>query len=326
MKHPGILVVTTTNDVTSDYVILALRERRIPYFRINTDTFPTTAQSTLRRTNRDGHAWDWSGPEGTCRVDRIRAIYYRRQRLPEFSSELDSGTKAFCARETSRFLQAGLLSLPAVKWMNHPRAVAAAEAKVYQLQLAANLGFHIPDTVTTNDPLVVRNFFAAHDGRVIAKPVRSGYIDYNTSQGNIFTSVVAETDLDDLSGLQLAPVTFQEHVCKQCDVRVTVIGTQVFATAIHSQVDPSAQTDWRATASDALPHTPYRLPDDVSRRCVDLTTQLDLSFGAIDLILTPDGDHVFLEINPSGQWAWLEEKTGDRISQAIASWLEEAAR
>jgi len=318
---PRILLVTTSNDITTDYVILALRERKIPHFRINTDAFPQTSTASVTRSNTS-QGTQWTGPEGTCDLNEIRAVYYRRQRIATFPDHLDAGTKDFCARETAWFLQGTLQSLTHAAWMNPPAAVAAAEAKLYQLHHAAHLGFRIPDTLTSNRADDVRVFAARHQGRLVAKPVRSGYITYPTGQGSIFTSTVSDEDLTDLSGLTLAPVTFQEHILKACDLRVTVVGATVFATAILSQEDPAARTDWRAATDDHLHHTPHDLPDHIAQRCKALVLTLGLTFGAIDLILTPSGEYVFLEINPSGQWAWLQDKTQIPISDTIATWLE----
>ena len=49
--------------------------------------------------------------------------------------------------------------------------------------------------------------------------------------------------------------------------------------------------------------------------------RLDLNYGAIDIIVTPDGRHVFLEINPVGEFFWLELRPGFAISDAIADVL-----
>src|SRR5437763_3047684 len=98
MMSPRILLVTTTTDVTSDYVVLALRARDARFFRLNTDTFPTIAHAAFQPSKKS--SCRWRSAEGTCQIDEITAIYYRRQRLAELTQELDEGTKAFCARET----------------------------------------------------------------------------------------------------------------------------------------------------------------------------------------------------------------------------------
>jgi hypothetical protein len=48
-----------------------------------------------------------------------------------------------------------------------------------------------------------------------------------------------------------------------------------------------------------------------------------LSFGAFDFSVTPEGVWNALEINPEGQWGWIEQETGAPITEAIAAWLTE---
>ena len=46
--------------------------------------------------------------------------------------------------------------------------------------------------------------------------------------------------------------------------------------------------------------------------------QLPLEF---EVLLTPDGRHVFLELNPSGEFFWLQRTPGLAVSDAIADLL-----
>jgi putative transposase len=48
---------------------------------------------------------------------------------------------------------------------------------------------------------------------------------------------------------------------------------------------------------------------------------LGLAYGAVDLILEPSGNYVFLEVNSMGQWHWIEHLVGLPISEAIAEFL-----
>jgi D-alanine-D-alanine ligase-like ATP-grasp enzyme len=49
--------------------------------------------------------------------------------------------------------------------------------------------------------------------------------------------------------------------------------------------------------------------------------ELNLEYGALDFVLTPDGRFVFLEINPNGQWLWLDDMLSLGITTAVAEWL-----
>lgn len=123
-----------------------------------------------------------------------------------------------------------------------------------------------------------------------------------------------------VSKIKYAPSLFQEYVPKDVELRITIVGNEVFAAEIHSQQKEAARHDWRRDAL-ALEHREHQLPDNVRLKCVNLAKAFNLEFGAIDMILTPDGRYVFLEINPNGQWAWIEEFTGLPISEALIELL-----
>ena len=107
---------------------------------------------------------------------------------------------------------------------------------------------------------------------------------------------------------------------KRYDVRVTVIGDEALAARIDSQADPEARVDWRRADPGKLVHGVEELSADVASRCVELVASYGLNFGAIDLAATDDG-YVFFEINPNGQWAWLEQTTNLPLRARLADLL-----
>jgi len=230
----------------------------------------------------------------------------------------------YCVRETDWFLRGALYATDAT-WVGHPAYMQQAESKLYQLSVARKIGFTIPDTTITNAAEEVSRFYEELRSRVVAKPLRTGYFDYGDRQACVFTEVLAPDDLQDKDALTIAPVIYQQHLAKECDVRVTVVGNDVFAAAIDSQSVQSAVTDWRKSETEDLPHSRHRLPDHIRTLCLDLLREMGLSFGAIDLVLTPDGTYYFLEVNPNGQWLWIEDRLGYPISECIARWLVDHA-
>lgn len=122
----------------------------------------------------------------------------------------------------------------------------------------------------------------------------------------LYTSVVEAHDLPDDDVLRLCPGLFQPRVAKAHELRITVMGHHVFASRIDSQRVEHARVDWRA-ANDQVELQPVELAPEVADRCRALTSALGLVFGCIDAIVTPDGDVVFLELNPMGQFLWIEQ-------------------
>lgn len=198
--------------------------------------------------------------------------------------------------------------------MNPPGADEIAQRKIRQLQTARRLGLSIPETLITNDPVAARDFVLRHDpGQVIRKAFR------NIPQAPRETRVVQKQDLSVIDSVRYAPVIFQRFVPAQLDLRVTVVEQDIFAASIRSQ--PEYAADYRTGLGSAQVE-PYELPADVARGVLGLMEALGLHFGAIALRVTPEGEHVFLEINPAGEYLFISQRTGQPIPAAIAASLE----
>jgi hypothetical protein len=208
----------------------------------------------------------------------------------------------------------GLYELIDAPWMNEPRRDERASRKALQLQVASRLGLRVPDTLMTSDPDDVRRFIERHGmGNVIYK------IFTATHQVWRETRLFRPVDVAELDALRLAPVIVQEYVRAVADVRVTVVGQRMFPMAIYTR-GTSYEVDFRVSIREARTE-PIELPPAVKIRLHDLMARFGLAYGAIDLRLTDDGDWVFLEINPAGEFLFCETGAGFPITEAVAGWL-----
>lgn len=313
-----VLIVSTIADVATDDVVRRLATAGVPHFRINTEDYPFS-RTLAFHPKVVGQSWMES--DGV-NVSIPTAVWYRRLRTPPKPEEMDEGVYTFCLQETRAALLGGVMGLHA-RWMSHPAAVWQAEYKPYQLSLADELGLATPKTVVTNEPRMIREAFAEFGG-MIAKPTRTGHIVCEGKEYAIFTSRVLERHLEELDSARLSPAIYQQLIPKKFDLRITVVGRKIYAAAIDSQSDPAATIDWRRTDDPSLPHHPTVLPSALSDQLLLLMDSLRLTFGAIDMIHSEDGEYVFLEVNPSGQWLWLDEMLDFGISDEIARWLGSA--
>jgi ATP-grasp ribosomal peptide maturase len=311
-----VLILTQPVDPTADYVIAELRRRRVPLVRLDPGDFPE--QVVLSATLEEASHWS-----GTIRdqhrevqLSRVRSVYYRRP--SSFRLHLDmSGPERRWATLQARFGLGGLLaSLP--RWLNHPERIAHASFKPIQLQMARGCGLRVPPTLITNDPAEAARF-ANHHERVIYKPLAAGGVAEAGTNRLLYCAVVDPADLPDPSVRRTAHL-FQAWVDKDYEVRLTVVDGECFAAAIHAG-SALAGLDWRADY-DHLDYTVVTPPEAVRTRAYRLLRMLGLRFGAFDFIVDADGRWVFLEVNPNGQWAWIEERTGLPIAAAIATALE----
>ena len=155
----------------------------------------------------------------------------------------------------------------------------------------------------------------------ICKPLGDGVLKLDGQERVFFTQQLGPGDVEALLGLGPEPYLLQRLIDKRFDVRVVVIGTELFAVRIHSQDDDQSRVDWRRGDAASLPHHPIELPGTVARRCLELVRGYGLAFGALDLACDVEGSYVFFEINPSGQWAWLEQLTGIPLRSRLATLL-----
>jgi glutathione synthase/RimK-type ligase-like ATP-grasp enzyme len=318
-----ILLISNTQDLTCDFVVREIRERGLEFARLNTDEFPTNGfgVATFGRGQSPRRVIRWKNRERILDFDQISSVLYRRPVPPVPDDKITNlAVRKFCQDESYDFLRGMWFSLNAY-WISHPEAIRRAEHKITQLTIAQQLSFNIPKTLVTNDPDEVRAFFSSCPNGIVVKPLYVGFVDDPNQPRNIFTTLVSEKDLQDVETVCLAPSIFQERVLKVFDIRVTVIGQRVFAAQIMTDSLPSHIPDWRFAPIDTLRHQIYCLPSDIKESCLRLVESLGLEFGAIDLAVDQNGDHVFFEINANGQWAWLETILDLPISKCIVDCL-----
>jgi glutathione synthase/RimK-type ligase-like ATP-grasp enzyme len=318
-----ILIISNTQDLTSDFVVREITRRNLPFARLNTDEFPSygLGLATFGLTERPKRLIHWENRKSPLDFDRITAVLYRRPVPPiPHTAITNDAIKQFCVDESYDFLRGLWYSLDC-HWISDPLAIRKAEHKVYQLMVAQGLPFVIPKTVITNDPSEAEKFFHTCANGMIVKPLYLGFINQPENPLTIFTTVVSDDDLKDIGSVRVAPCIFQERIWKCFDIRVTIVGERVFAARIEVDSLPPNIPDWRFAPIEGLRHKMYDLPADIENACLELVKRLGLDFGAIDLAMTEDGTHVFFEINPNGQWAWLETALNFPISRAIVDRL-----
>ena len=306
-----VLVVTNRDDLTADWLILELQHRGEPYVRFNTEDYPQRC------------ALDWSVDDARLQLggralsaDDIDAVWFRRPVAPQVRPGLAADDAAWAVREAAEALDGFWRTLDA-RWVSRPAAIRLADSKPLQLADAVRLGLEIPDTAITSSVSRVQALMERNQHGVICKPLRDGRVR-RSGRALLFTSTVTPEQLDALGE---EPHLFQALVRKRYDIRVTVIDDDVFSTRIESPAGAEADVDWRRNQPNSLRYEPEALPDDVAERCRRLVKHYGLSFGAIDLARREDGGYTFFELNPNGQWAFIEQRTGQPLRARLADLL-----
>lgn len=308
-------MITEVDDVHADAVISHLNERRVPVFRLHTSAYPSTTSISLevRNGTLDGEVVT---ADRRLALDRVACAWLRRPGTPTVDAHLDPAATEYALTQ-SRDLLHFLNTVLGDAWIGHPNRLRTAEVKPLQLLRASAAGLRTPETLITNDPARVRHFFGEVGAKEYAvKPIRLLGVD--TAEGWHFPLTTTVRYHQDLPGVEFAPTIFQPYIAKAFEVRCVVIGSEVFAARINSQDLPETMTDWRG--GDAK-HELHHLPPEVADSSVELVRSFGLNFASMDFIVTPAGDHVFVEMNPNGQFLWLEYELGLPLSSKVADLL-----
>jgi len=316
-----IIIVTNRRDYTADFLILELQKRQADYVRFNTEDFPQRVR-VVWQIDETGFGGFFLFPKAQVDFKDIGSVWYRRPVPPVPSAEIeDPAAKEFALAESQASLDGIWRSLDCF-WVSHPDNLKKAEFKLYQLRVAADIGFRLWPTMLTNSPETAKAFWHDQEGRVVYKPLRCGRLVRNDTVNLIYTNPIGPPEVEKLDRVVYAPSLLQRYVPKRVEIRVTVIGNKVFAVEIHSQDRADSRHDWRRADTPWLRHEPHLLPSEVEAACIALVRTLGLAFGAIDLVLTPEGEYVFLEINPNGQWAWIQQLCPElRLRETLADLL-----
>lgn len=324
MKRNKIIVLTNSEDgIHSESVINKLEDQGEYVFRFDVDKIATGEISIDFFKKSDGYSFLIESKNGQNVYPwEIKSIWYRRPNHFDLGIS-DQVQKDFAEKELKEFLDGIWFFNKDVFWMNNPQKLELARKKVFQLQLANRLGFLTPKTLISNNPDKVLKFYTDCNKRIIFKTIRSTFINYGDKSFNVPTTLMTDSHMDKLSSVKRMPMFFQEYVEKDYELRVTIVGKQIFPVKIDSQKNPLTMIDWRnPDLIDKIDYRQTELPKSINDLCFLLMRKLGLHYGAIDLVKNKNGQHVFLEINPNGQWYWLEDLAGIKVSDAIAKNLK----
>lgn len=240
-------------------------------------------------------------------LSKVDVVWNRRALTPSLSDALHSEDRAFAEQQSKLHLASFAATMcPNAFWVNSLAAMGADLNKVAQLRIAANLGFKIPKTIISNDPFAIREFVKRF-GKVVFKPYIGSFWRSQDGASVLvnYTSMLNEKDLTSNDSLSACPGIYQQWIDADFEIRITVIGSSIFAIKIENNARERDYADWkidRVGAGISL----YRASEDLRDGIRKYMIASGLIFGCIDLIVDKSGDIWFLECNQSGQFLWVE--------------------
>ncbi|OAI03588.1 hypothetical protein A1353_00340 [Methylomonas methanica] len=248
---------------------------------------------------------------GGIDLSRVTVIWNRRPAPSDIPTGVNGNDRYFMQAECDHFTQGMLWSLP-VSWINHPWYDRVASRKIVQLTHARHCGLRLPTTMVTNDPEAAQRFLH-HYPTAIVKRTGASNLGYSK------TELVDAKVIERLTTIRNSPSTFQEYI-SGADLRVTWIDGFCFAVRIRSDIGMSPE-DCRF--DHTVPYEPWDVPEALEAKIAQLMKSLSLRYGALDFRFrgTTNEEPFFLEVNPAGQFVYLEVKTGLPMTATLAKCL-----
>lgn len=312
-----ILCITHSQDTyTIDLVQQHLEQLGYPSFRFNSDEFGTRYRLRYRLTA--------SGPQyqlehGLTLIDAadITGVWYRKLWELKVPPSLDAAYVPTFIKEYNTSLHIFLDALD-VPWMNRIDIDHAVSSnKLLQLTAAQAAGLAVPQTLFSNHAEDAIRFYDDHNGDVVVK-LHGALSKTMDGRGDFFpTTRLRKEDVPMLESLSACPMILQEYIPKDRELRIVYVDGEFFTGSLRA---PDT-TDWRTASTTVIQWEPFVLPPTQEEKISRLMQLLGLPFGAIDMIVQPDGQYVFLEVNPQGEWGMLQKYLGFPIAETIAEKL-----
>jgi hypothetical protein len=313
-----VLTASTLTEPGVPRVVAALQRRGRRVVCLDSAGFPLDASV---RIELDGGAWLGADP---VLAGEVSAVWYRHLDVAGALGDdrLDATWRPAVERQSELAIWAFLMGLPGLH-VDHPERADLVPGSPGILRLARAAGLDVPRTLVSNSPSGVREFVASCPGGAIRKLIHSSSIRIVTDDGaqGGATEAVSLADLEDDASIAACPLVWQERVPKARELRITAVGRELFVGSIDSTASESGAVDWRRDPSLVRAFAPDTLPASVEAAVHRLLDRLRLNFATLDIIRTPDGRHVLLEVNTVSYFDFLEDATGLPISDAIAGLL-----
>lgn len=317
-----VLIISYCEDYHVEKALLILKRKKAKYFFLILDEFPKNYSFSQSINNNSASATlENTITKQKIKLSEIGAVWLRKPaNFSYLATDMEESINTFANNETEHALFSALYTLDCF-WMSHPKFLRAAMWKGEQLKRAAELGFNIPDTLISNSPCEIRAFYLKHS-KIVFKVMSDPIIHHGEGQSSgVATTLVDNDMLEDAESLRLIPNQFQAYIEKAYELRVTIIDNKVFTAKIDSQAYPETQIDCR-NLNVSVPMSIYELPKEIEHACLNLIKSYSLNYSALDFIVTPKGEYVFLENNPCGQFHYIEENVPElKITESLTNTL-----
>lgn len=324
----NILIITSSVDISVNEVCKELDKLGSKYFRLNIDQIIFGSSFSFKKNDK---IWEYifniSG--NTIQNDTFNVVWQigTIELFAMFEKKLNNVidiefSKKFIKEEYRQLLLSFYILNKNKKWVNGYQNVISANQKMPNLVLASELGLRTPKTIITNNSDEAEKFCLENNWNIIVKPFKFIEFENRNNLYYAFANKINKTEFHKFkNNIALAPTMLQEYIEKDIELRVTIIGDKFFTVAINSQTSDISKNDWRIIDPSRIEHSEFKLPKDIEEKLTLFNKFYGLDYSGIDLIIDKQGNFVFLECNPEGEWYWLEEILALPMAKTFAELL-----
>lgn len=310
-ENPKILILTKKTDLEADLLGIQFLKHGLEYIKILEEDIPVK----FRHSFSTGIRNEFTIQSGNRRLDLkdIRVVLFRYFDLKFLNYLSDVYHIYYIQQWYHTFLN--FQRILNCTWINDPQMTMKAENRLNQLMLAQDLGFKIPNTTITNDPIEAKMFLKKNPKSTLVKVLHHHEINIDDKLFRFLSTKIDKNHLSKFEELIYAPVIFQSEIKKQSEFRITIVGNKLFACEI-TATDKN-YTDLHTVNAKNLKYKEVNLDKNLSHLCFKFNKELGLLISSIDLIVDKKGDIYFLEVNPIGDWNWIEKHINLPITNSV---------
>ncbi len=296
---PAVLLLSRAADAEIGQVQRLLTAIGVPVVRLDAET-----------ASRSGLLIDLSGNAVRLHGRWIRpTVAWLRHFSARAMTASGSGVRQLVSLDSWQQLAEQLAALSSVPMISPGPGVLS------QLEIARAHQVAVPATVVTADVATARELLGG--GRVIVKAVVEHFAE---ASPGLLTGVFPEVIEPDAMATADAglPVLVQEYVPHDQEVRVYFSHGALTAFAIAKSAPAQPWLDPGQVGATLIDPPPA-----VAAAVATLAAAMAIEFGAFDFLVAADVP-VFLEVNLSGDWRWLETKlAANPVTKAVVTMLRD---
>lgn len=307
-----ILIITSEQDHSTHIVIDWLNHFNLPWIRVNEkDVIELSFVENDIKFQSDSFSF---------LLSEIKVIWYRRGFLnfKFFTSklvEVDEFRKIEL-KKLKEYIYYKLSQLP-----NINRFENANVNKLIVTETARNVGLLTPQEFLVSNKDTLKKIVSNTDNQHATKSISGfGTIPSDVVNYKILTKKINTLDN---TPQNFFPSLVQQYIEKRYELRIFYMHGKFWTMAIFSQSDDTTSVDFR-NYNQIKPNRniPFSVPHDIKQKIIKLMEKLDLNCGSIDMIVTPQLDFIFLEVNPVGQFGMVSYPCNYYLHKEVAQHLQ----